>query len=79
MIRRMTGGGSVYHAYDGEAAYGVIVKERALENGLIFNAKEARKTCKDTLGAIPILSLILVTQKANPLEFSSHQGARFYS
>lgn len=44
-----------------------------LKNGLIFNAKEARKSCKGTLGTIPILSLILLTQKVNPLEFSSHQ------
>jgi hypothetical protein len=46
----MTDWGSVYHAYDGEATYNIIVKERALEKRPHFQCQRSPKELQGHTG-----------------------------
>jgi lipoate-protein ligase A len=65
IVRRITGGGAVYHDYDGEITYNVVVdgKDLGYADMDIFSAYKA--ICKGLIEAVKILG---TTAEFNPLD-----------
>jgi lipoate-protein ligase A len=54
-VRRISGGGSVYHDYEGEITYSVVVSKKDLENTDVFYAYKS--ICNGLIEAMKILEI----------------------
>ena len=65
IVRRITGGGAVYHDYDGEITYSVVVDGRDLGYADMDIISAYKTVCKGLIEAVKILG---ATSEFNPLD-----------